>query len=55
MSEYVTYYHECRPHQGIGNTLISGEQQAGPPVVDLRDIKCEPRLGGLLKHHHRAA
>ena len=25
VSEYVTYYHENRPHQGIGNKLIAGE------------------------------
>jgi putative transposase len=56
VSEYVTYYLECRPHQGIGNRLIG---EAPPEThVELRsldEIHCERRLGGLLKHYSRAA
>jgi putative transposase len=67
VSEYVAYYHNCRPHQGVGNVLLpqrnsesvdtAGEtnDSASPPLV-LADIKCERRLGGLLKHfYHDAA
>ena len=55
VSEYVTYYHENRPHQGIGNKLIAGEKRENPPVTNLQNIKCETCLGGLLKHYHHAA
>ncbi|MCA9124649.1 MAG: transposase [Planctomycetaceae bacterium] len=59
--EYVKFYHECRPHQGIGNVLLP--KPRGEPVDDLVDktpiqlseIKCERRLSGLLKHYYRAA
>jgi putative transposase len=56
VSEYVAYSLECRPHQGIGNRLIG---EAAPVThLELRsldEIRCEPRLGGLLKHYSRAA
>lgn len=55
-SEYVAYYHDCRPHQGIGNRLIGADEDEEPPaVVSLDQVCCETRLGGLLKHYHRAA
>ena len=56
VSEYVAYYHECRPHQGIGNRLISeGEEDEPPAVTSLDQVRCETRLGGILKHYYRAA
>jgi putative transposase len=65
VSEYVAYYHDCRPHQGIGNVLLprpDGAPQvdgsAGESAVtrfDLAELKCDERLGGLLKHYYRAA
>lgn len=54
VSEYVDYYHECRPHQGIGNRLI-GERDEPPAITSLNQLRCEKRLGGLLKHYYRAA
>ena len=51
VSEYVTHYHEERPHQGLGNQLLSGQ----PPPNDDGEIRCRTRLGGLLKHCYRAA
>lgn len=64
VSEFVAYYHERRPHQGIGNVLlpkehplitIAAENTSTPvPQLTLADIKCETRLGGLLKHFYRA-
>ena len=56
VSEFVDYYHDCRPHQGIGNRLISEEDTEEPPVViNLEEVQCETGLGGLLKHYYRAA
>ena len=66
VSEYVGYYHECRPHQGIGNELMprprgesaqattSGDGSDSAPLA-VAEIKCEQRLGGLLKHFYRVA
>jgi putative transposase len=59
--EYVDYYHDCRPHQGIGNVLlktsdgIPGEEVPEAILLQLAKIKCERRLGGLLKHYYRDA
>ena len=44
--EYVEYYHQERPHQGLGNRLIGGE----PPHEGTGKVQCRTRLGGLLKH-----
>jgi putative transposase len=54
--EFVTYYHECRPHQGIGNRLIgsTGDDEA-PLITSIDQVRCESRLGGLLKSYSRAA
>ena len=54
--EYLTYYHECRPHQGMENKLLSAKQTEEPPaIVSLDELRCQKRLGGLLKHYYRAA
>ncbi len=66
VSEYVTYYHDHRPHQGIGNVLLprppgvpdadsSADDESAATPPDLAEIKCDERLGGLLKHYYRAA
>jgi len=66
VSEYVQYFLDLRPHQGIGNMLLPrprGEPAEAPTRDDrsdtkpasLADIKCESRLGGLLKHFYRDA
>ncbi len=49
--EYLEHYHQERPHQGLGNRLISGE----PPPNGKGEIHCRTRLGGLLKHYYRDA
>ena len=66
VSEYVRYFLEVRPHQGIGNVLLPRRnaesvkaaghavESATPPLV-LADIQCERRLGGLLIHFYRQA
>ena len=51
IGEYVEHYHFERPHQGIGNKLI---MPAAPPLTE-GEIQCDTRLGGLLRHYHRAA
>jgi putative transposase len=52
VAEYVRYYHAHRPHQGIGNELLTPPAQ---PPPDEGEVVCESRLGGLLKHYHRRA
>jgi putative transposase len=51
VSEYVEHYHTERPHQGIGNRVIASKDK--PDTVG--KIQCSTRLGGLLRHYHRAA
>jgi len=56
VSEFVDYYHDCRPHQGIGNRLIGAEDSDRPPLIDdVEQLECESRLGGLLRTYRRAA
>jgi transposase InsO family protein len=52
ISEFVTHYHEERPHQGLGNQLI-----APVPTAANSDgpIKCRERVGGVLKYYYRDA
>lgn len=54
--EFVDYYHDCRPHQGIGNRLIGADAEDVPPLIDcIEQLECESQLGGLLKTYRRAA
>ena len=50
INEYMEHYHTERPHQGIGNNIIT-------PLPQPKDgkIVCHERLGGLLKSYRRAA
>ncbi len=49
VGEFVAHYHEERVHQGLGNRRIDPRpERAG-------EVRCDERLGGLLKHYHRAA
>ncbi|MCP5041471.1 MAG: transposase family protein [bacterium] len=50
VNESVTHYNLERPHQGVGNELIAGSKDSGNGEVIVSE-----RLGGLLKHYHRAA
>jgi putative transposase len=60
-AEYLTYYHQERPHQGKGNELLCRVQTRtrsktdSPEAIPLTDIRCQQRLGGLLKHYSRKA
>jgi putative transposase len=51
IGEYVGHYHYERPHQGIGNKPIICSRL--PAVAGV--IRCETRLGGLLRCYHRVA
>ena len=61
VGEFVAYYHDCRPHQGIGNVLLPrprgkpNDDEPDAVPLNLETIKCERRLGGLLKHYYRDA
>lgn len=54
---YVAHYHEERPHQGLSNRPLtqSGEDSEIIVAFPSGEVVCEERLGGLLKHYHRAA
>ena len=52
VGEYVAHFLEERPHQGLGNVPVKGLVE---PVSRDGPIQCKERLGGLLKHYHRAA
>ena len=49
VNEYMEHYHTERPHQGIGNNIITPLPQGKGEIV------CHERLGGLLKSYRRAA
>ena len=60
--EFKDHYHLERPHQGLENELIRKPQmkrrKKTKPNVDtirLTDIRCDERLGGLLKSYSRMA
>jgi putative transposase len=57
VAAYDNYYNEHRPHQGTGNVPIAADPE--PPAREnsaAREVLCQERLGGLLKHYyHRAA
>lgn len=57
LSEWLTYYHLRRPHQGLGNVLISGEALPEMSIDDFRreSVVCHETLGGLLKHYELRA
>jgi transposase InsO family protein len=53
LNEYLAHYHEERPHQGKGNTMLCPSVQAAGSAE--APIGCQERLGGLLKYYHRKA
>ncbi len=50
--DFVEHYHFERNHQGLDNALIV---PSAKPVNHNAPIRCNERLGGLLKHYYRAA
>ena len=61
VSEMVTHYHRERPHQGKQNEPLTPRKpkrkKSGSPadVVQMSQIECHKRLGGLLRHYSRKA
>ena len=49
IEQYVQHYHQERPHQGLGNEIISPQQQG------TGRIECQERLGGMLKFYRKVA
>jgi hypothetical protein len=47
----VDHYHEERPHQGLGNEIITPQAK----VIGTGTLKCRERLGGVLKFYYREA
>ncbi len=52
LAEYVEHYHQERNHQGRGNVIPFPRSNH---ASDLGKVKCEERLGGLLKFYTREA
>lgn len=55
MKEFVTHYHQERPHQGRENAPLTSLGESEPNIVSTDTVGCHERLGGLLKHYHRQA
>lgn len=57
LSEWLKYYHQARPHQGLGNVPIHGVLAPEISLDEFRkeDVVCRESLGGLLRHYERQA
>ncbi len=61
VSQYVAHYHFERPHQSLDNELLLKMSSIDKPPDKNESsnpadpIKCQTRLGGLLKHYYRDA
>ena len=51
LDEFVEHYHKERNHQGLGNDLIVPERRSSRGTR----VRCEERLGGVLRYYLRAA
>ena len=48
--EYVEFYNQERPHQGLDNELVIDNSEG---IVSDAPVKVEERLGGLLNYYCR--
>jgi transposase InsO family protein len=48
---FVHHYHEERPHQGLGNELVTPKTT----LTGTGQVQCHEQLGGLLKFYYREA
>jgi putative transposase len=60
VKEFVEHYNTERPHQARGNVplpVAAADDAGEPPIPPFPkgEVRCRERLGGLLKHCHRAA
>jgi Integrase core domain len=53
LTEYMTHFHQERPHQGKGNLILI--PAANHRQQSERPIRCYKRLGGLLSYYDREA
>ena len=53
LKNFCRHYHAERNHQGKGNQLLF--PRPVPPDPDRGGVRCQERLGGLLKYYHREA
>ena len=54
VTEFVAHFHRERPHQNLGNrppVLVESDES----ILHNGPIRCQTRLGGLLKHYTRLA
>src|SRR5260370_29000461 len=56
LQEYVHYYNEVRPHQGMGTVPLSVPvAPASDRPLSGEEIACEERLGVVVKQYYRRA
>ena len=57
LKEYLEHYNGERPHQAKGNVPLPDADEDGPSVLPFPsgEVRCRERLGGPLRHYHRAA
>ena len=60
IATWLEHYHTERPHQAKENDLLVVKHRRKrklPPAdaIPLSDVRCEQRLGGLLRHYYRKA
>jgi hypothetical protein len=54
VTEYIAHFHAERNHQGKGNHLLFPRRAFGG-TGNRKGVRCDERLGGLLKYYHREA
>lgn len=56
LSEYIDYHNRERPHMSLG---FATPMVRKPPVragpIGHREVRCQERLGGVIKHYYRKA
>jgi putative transposase len=57
LKEYLEHYNGERPHQAKGNVTLPEADAEELRVLPFPsgEVRCRERLGGLLRHYHRAA
>ena len=55
LKNYVLYFHQARPHQGLGQRIPEPAMLAAPPANQPGQVLSDPVLGGLHHNYRRAA
>jgi len=57
MKEFVDFYHDSRPHQSLDNRPPDKRKpdKFETDLISLNQVRCQQRLGGLLKSYSRPA